>query len=267
MQPSAQVGFRRGVRWVLHGFLASVLLASIAPASAAAASFAFLRSGAASNDSGATTLTVQLTGVAAGDLIVAYVKYEGAATTVAVSDGASTFAADTAVHAANGDLHGQFFYALAAQASGTVTYTATWAASKPYRKLFVYEYSHSGTVATFDVSGRATATSGTLNSGAVTTTGTDEVVFGSYGEYSANTTSNEQIGGRPPTRCVVRPTRRCGARPLRARSRGRQPPPATARPGSATSSPSRARARPRPCLRASPSRRRPQAPRCRGPYR
>jgi glucose/arabinose dehydrogenase/PKD repeat protein len=195
MPPSTQVGFRRGIRGVLYGFVAPALLASLAPLSADGASFAFARSGAASSDGDGTSLTLQLTGVGAGDLIVVYVKYEGSATTATVSDGASTFAADTAVHAANGDLHGQFFYALAAQASGTVTYTATWAASKPYRKLFVYEYSHTGTVATFDVSGRATATTGTLNSGAVTTTGTDEVAFGSYGEYDASTTSNEQIGG------------------------------------------------------------------------
>jgi Bacterial Ig domain/GDSL-like Lipase/Acylhydrolase family len=187
-----------GVRGGTLGFLlaASALGAGLAPpTSAEAASFAFSRNNAASSDANGTSLGVQLTGVSAGDLIAVYVKYEGAATTVTIGDGVDLFTADPVVNASNADLHGQFFYALVSKASGTVTCTATWAASKPYRKIFVYEYSHSGTVAVFDVSNRATATSGTLNSGAVTTTGADEVVFGSYGEYSGNNTSNEQIAG------------------------------------------------------------------------
>ena len=34
-----------------------------------------------------------------------------------------------------------------------------------------------------------------LNSGNITTTGVDEIVFGAYGEYSSSTTNNELIGG------------------------------------------------------------------------
>jgi PKD repeat protein len=146
-------------------------------------------------DASATTLMVQLTNVKAGSLIVAYVKWEGpAASTVALNDGLSTFVADTLNSAANDDLHGRFFYLLSSSMSGTVNYTATWSASTPYRKLMIYEYSYSGSVS-LDASSRATATSGDLTTGEITTTGSDEIVFGAYGEYNANTTTDERING------------------------------------------------------------------------
>ncbi|MBK7951380.1 MAG: PQQ-dependent sugar dehydrogenase [Deltaproteobacteria bacterium] len=157
----------------------------------------FARSQGASNDANGTTLSVPLTNVRAGSLIVAYAKWEGAAagSTVTLSDGTNTFTADAVGSAANGDLHGRFFYLPASTASGNVTYTATWSAARPYRRLLVYEYAYSGGSVGFDASSRATGTSGTLNSGSITTTGTDEVVFGAYGEYSASNTTTERIGG------------------------------------------------------------------------
>jgi hypothetical protein len=139
---------------------------------------------------------VQLTGVNAGSLLVAYVKWEGtSASTVNVSDGTSTFTGDTLNNGAGNDLNGRFYYLLSSGASGTVTYTATWSAGRPFRKLIVYEYSYSGGTVSFDGSNRATASSGTLNSGNITTTGTEEIVFGSYGEYDANNTTTERING------------------------------------------------------------------------
>jgi glucose/arabinose dehydrogenase/PKD repeat protein len=156
---------------------------------------AFAQSKGAFNDASATTLTVQLTNVKAGSLIVAYVKWEGtSASTVTLRDGTTTFTADMLNSAANNNLHGRFYYLLSSTVSGTVTYTATWSAARPYRKLLVYEYSYGGTVS-LDASNRATATSGNLNTGSITTTGTDEVVFASYGEYNANNTTNERING------------------------------------------------------------------------
>ncbi|MFO0691587.1 MAG: PQQ-dependent sugar dehydrogenase [Myxococcota bacterium] len=157
----------------------------------------FARSQGASNDASGTTLSVPLTNVRAGSLIVAYVKWEGATSgsTVTLSDGTSTFTADTQVNSANGDLHGRFFYLPASTASGNVTYTATWSAGRPFRRLLVSEYAYSGGTVAFDGSNRATATSGTLNSGNLTTTGSDEVVFGAYGEYSSVDTTAERIGG------------------------------------------------------------------------
>jgi hypothetical protein len=127
---------------------------------------------------------------------VAFVKWEGtASSTVTLSDGTSPFTSDGVNSAANNDLHGRFFYLPASTASGTVTYTATWSAARPYRRILIYEYSYSGGSVSFDGSNRATATSGSLTSGNITTTGSDEVVFGAYGEYSSSTTTGERIGG------------------------------------------------------------------------
>ena len=111
------------------------------------------------------------------------------------SDGTSTFTADALNSAANNDLRGRFFYLPASVRSGTVTYTATWSAARPWRRILIYEYSYTGGSVTLDASNRATATSGTLSSGNLTTTGTDEVVFGAYGEYSAATTTGESVNG------------------------------------------------------------------------
>jgi hypothetical protein len=160
------------------------------------APLAFARNGGTFENTNATTLSVTLTGVAPGSLVVAYVKWEDtAASTVTLSDGTSAFTPDTRVSAANGDLHGQFFYLLSSTASGTVTYTATWSAARPYRKLMIYEFSYNGGTVAFDSSNRATGTSGTLSSGNITTTGADEIVLGAYGEYSTNNTTTERING------------------------------------------------------------------------
>jgi YVTN family beta-propeller protein len=160
------------------------------------APLAFAHSGSALSDTNATTLSAQMTGVKAGSLIVAFVKWEGSpASTVTLSDGTSTFTADTINTAANNDLNGRFYYLLSSSASGTVTYTATWSVARPYRKLMLFEYSYTGGTVAFDASNRATATSGTLSSGNITTTGTDEVVFGGYGEYDAAITTTERVNG------------------------------------------------------------------------
>jgi uncharacterized protein YjdB len=169
-------------------FLLTVSATPVAP-------LTFAQNKGAFSDASATTLTVQLTNVKAGSLIVAFVKWEGsAASTVAISDGISAFTADTLNSAANNDLHGRFFYLVSSGASGTVNYTATWSAARPYRRLILYEYSYGGTVS-FDASNRATATSGSLTTGNIVTTGSDEVVFGGYGEYNANNTTTERING------------------------------------------------------------------------
>jgi hypothetical protein len=159
------------------------------------APLAFARNGSAFGDPSGTTLSVPLTGVQAGSLLVAYVKWEGpAGAALTLSDGTSTFTADPVVSLANGDLHGGFYYLLSSSASGTVTYTATWNTARPYRRMMIYEYSYSGGAVVFDASNRAAGT-GTLNSGNITTTGTEEIVFGAYGEYHATPTSTERING------------------------------------------------------------------------
>ena len=71
----------------------------------------FAHSGSAYADASGTSLSVPLTGVKAGSLLVAYVKWEGtAAATLSVSDGTTTFTADAIDTAANNNLSGRFYY-------------------------------------------------------------------------------------------------------------------------------------------------------------
>src|SRR5688572_19883811 len=89
----------------------------------------------------ATTVAVTLTGVPAGDVIIAcWVKHEGAPTNVSVSDGSAytnvlsggTAAAAITNHS-NGDLSAGWFYLFKPGfAGGNVTITATFAAARTF---------------------------------------------------------------------------------------------------------------------------------------
>lgn len=144
-------------------------------------------------------------GVTAGNLVVVWCKHEGAATTVSVSDGTSTFTAAGMTDHSNNDLHGGFFYKTAVVASGTVTYTCSFLASRPYPSIIVFVYSYSGTAA-LDVESHGTADRGSSadpTSANVTTTGTDEVVLGGYGEYASTVKTNAKIATVAATHTVV----------------------------------------------------------------
>lgn len=136
--------------------------------------------------------TVALTGVGAGNLIVLYAKWEDVVGSCTVTDGTTSLTMGTSNSAAIGPCS-HFGWLLSAN-SGNKTYTVTFPASAAFKRILIAEFSYSGTAA-FDAetSTRSNATS--ITSGNITTTGTDEVVFGSYAEYSSLTRSAHQING------------------------------------------------------------------------
>lgn len=158
--------------------------------------FTFVQKNGNRNESGTsiTTLTVALTAVGAGNFIGFFAKFEGAATTCTISDGTDTLTARAQYnHSAGGD-NGQFFH-LNASSAGDKTYTMTLGAARPYVRIYVFEYSYTGTVS-FDTEINAEAgSSSAVNSGNITTTGTDELCLALYGENSAVTISAQQING------------------------------------------------------------------------
>lgn len=162
---------------------------------------ASLRTSGHNASTSATTLDVALTGIQAGDLLVAWVKHEGLTTTISVATSTSTdaFSAGTLVHHANGDLHGEFLYLLAATTTGSVTYRLTLGAARGFPSFHVWAFApDAGETWTFDVQNTAqgsTAGTESIASGAVSTTGTDEVVLGGYSEYSGNQLSAPLING------------------------------------------------------------------------
>jgi hypothetical protein len=157
-------------------------------------------SGADESGSSGTTITVQLTGVSANNVIVCWVKHEGASSvTITVGDGTSSFTSRPIIHSTTADTtHGQFFYLLASVATGTVTYTATFSVGVPYRTIGCYELSVGGSGAAFDTSNGSGADSGggnTITSDTVTTSVATAVAFGGYAEYSSAAFSSPLVNG------------------------------------------------------------------------
>jgi hypothetical protein len=137
--------------------------------------------------------------VGAGNTIALWAGHEGAPTTMTVSDGTTSLTAATKVDHSNNDLSGQWFYLPSSVASGTVTYTVTYAAARSFRRVMALRFTHTGT-ASFDAEctgGGAINTSVTAHtSGAtLTTTGTAGVILAAYFNYSGNASSARTING------------------------------------------------------------------------
>ena len=159
--------------------------------------FAYIAGASGVNTAADTTLATSATlNVAAGDVLVCWAAHEsGAASGLAVSDGGSnsfTMEAETTTS----DEYGAFGVVLVASANATATFTASFGASVAYRNLIVMQFRpDAGETVAADQKNTGTGDSDAALSGAITTTGTDEVVLGAV-KCDGNTTStDEAIGG------------------------------------------------------------------------
>ena len=140
------------------------------------------------------TKTVALTGVTAGNLILVFVKFEDGPNACTMSDGTTSFTMGTLYSGASGT-NAQSGWLLSSVASGSVTYTVTQSGAF-FFQAHVMEYSYTGTPSFDQQNGtRDIIGSTTVASGNITTTGTDELVFGTFSEYATATHSAEQING------------------------------------------------------------------------
>jgi hypothetical protein len=140
-----------------------------------------------------TTVAVNLSGIVAGDLIVAFAG-NASDSTMTLSDGTSSFTGLTAQSLASKQIRG--FYLLASVATGTVTYTATFAPTAVSKELHVWAF-NPGSAVSLDTErhdGQA-ASSTAVSSGSITTTGTDEVVVAAVYQGSNAAVTVMQIGG------------------------------------------------------------------------
>lgn len=154
-------------------------------------SFTFVNSGTSADSN-----TVQVANVVAGNLIVLWFKTEGTIGTPTVSDGTSSLSVRPVNSHGNGDLHGFFAYLLSANSGNPVTYTVTPGGSGSFKRIVAMQFSYTGGSISFDTDiATADGTSTAPNSGNITTTGTDELVLGGYGEYSDSTVSSRLING------------------------------------------------------------------------
>ena len=133
------------------------------------------------NDASGTTLaTTDSLAVTAGDLIVLIAKAEGASTTITGSDGQSnTYAvANALLGHGNGDLSGIILYATASS-TGTITPTATYGASRPFRKVKAYSFTPAASkTLQLDTAASATGTSSTPSAGTGTAAAAGATVVG-----------------------------------------------------------------------------------------
>ncbi len=148
----------------------------------------------------AASNAVSLTGVTAGNLIVFYVKYEGATASgdITASDGTTGLTAGT--HAYNADLGGQAFYLLSAN-SGNKTYTATFGVAKTFYSCCIMEWAPGGT-ASFDSQNTSSGNGTTIATGNITTTGSTILAIGAHGNYNGQTSSAELIAGSAAAQVV-----------------------------------------------------------------
>lgn len=153
-------------------------------------------SSATNESSAGLTVTRTITGVQTGDFVLAYADHQGGPGTMSVSDGTSTFTQDPngIQHNPDGDPHSCFFYLLSSVATGSVTYTLTFDAPRPYSNFQVWVERPSSACSYEDSNSASSASGSTADSGNITTTGADGVAFGAYAEYGKDL-GNPKING------------------------------------------------------------------------
>lgn len=166
------------------------------------ASFTFIAWASNASDS-TTSTTIDTTtalNVAAGDTLATWVKHEGTSTTITIADSVAgnshTVDAGDKVDHSNGDLSATFGYVLSAAADASFTGRATFGVAKPFRSIIVAQFRpDAGETVSKDTSATGQGNGTAVQSGTYTTSGTDEVTMGGYGEYVAATSSSHQING------------------------------------------------------------------------
>lgn len=158
----------------------------------AEASFTFVIScGTGGTGSVTSQATGACTGTHVGDLVAIEVKWEGGDTTVTCSNSSTASVwvdAFVGAHVTDGNAATvTICYTLSLAASGSVTFTATFGAARTFTDAGAIVYTPSAAAST-DGKSQSTGTSATVSSGNMTTTGTDGLAFGGFGETGAGVT-------------------------------------------------------------------------------
>lgn len=149
---------------------------------------------------GVSSVQCELTGITAGNLIVAILYIEGSEITPTISDGTSNLT--PATPGVNPDtIDGTWdqryypFYLLSAN-GGDLTFTASWTGGRETVGLSIIEFSlSSGTWALDGQASYGYGGSSTLVSGSLTTTGSEVVCIGFGNLWTSAGYTDEQIGG------------------------------------------------------------------------
>jgi hypothetical protein len=176
-----------------------------APAAGGAIEITHVQGAHNSGAAASTTLTVSLTGVTAGDLIVIFTGWDTAGTEVnSISDGTSSFSLLNVTNTGS-NRSGKIGYLLSAN-SGDKTYTITYSSAASNRIAFVAEFNASSGTWKFDASNQNGGTGTAATTGTIHTVGTAGVaVFGNKLFETAATASNPLINGAAPTEPAYSP--------------------------------------------------------------
>lgn len=161
--------------------------------------FTLVGSGIGSNNGSGATLAIvtPVASVLPGDVVFASASCSGILGISGISDGttALTPLPTPELHTSNNGTSWRGFYLLASIASGSLTYTVTFTGTPTSRSIAVFVFRPSG-VAALDVSvGQETIATTAGDSGAGTTTGADELAFGSQANENQSGSSLELING------------------------------------------------------------------------
>lgn len=171
----------------------------------AEASFTLVTTATNSNGgSSGSIAAISIGSVTAGNLVVVGCGQDSAttpATITSVTDGGTTFTAATANTSSAASY--QMYYATSSVSTGIVTYTCNYSVAVFTREIQVFVFSYTGTVSFDTEIATGAGASGTATaSGNITTTGTDEMVFGAaYGENATAYTA-QTINGSAATASV-----------------------------------------------------------------
>jgi hypothetical protein len=160
------------------------------------ANFAYVDDVEFSNSGGSTTIALPAQNVAAGNLLVLGLRWEGGG----VSDATTASISDTAGHtwqllgyqSTGGGSESEriaLFYTLSATAEASNIVTATLSASRTFRQAICAQYSYDGTIELGDTgSGLSTTNTATVTSSPALDAAVGDVAIGFMGQFqSANT--------------------------------------------------------------------------------
>jgi hypothetical protein len=170
-------------------------------------SFSFVDSDSIQDDGNDNVSSFPALTVTAGDLIVIWYGYEGAATSITGSGDATgiSVTSDFSNPNSSDDNHSVWAYFLAAPSGGSKTYTLTLGGTRLWKRGVIWQFTPTAAVSFEAATQAVSSSSGTSSSGNITVAGSDSITFGGYKQYAAQTPANHSIGGNAATAVVNDP--------------------------------------------------------------
>lgn len=161
----------------------------------------FTSVGRNTNSSVANNVTIAtgapIAGVQAGDVVFAIAAGDTSTVINKINDGSADLTCLAGV--STGSTNGRMCYTLSSTAVGSVTYTATFSGNDTDKFIGAWVF-HPSAAATFDQSAMLADTDATWDSGSITTTGSDEMVFGcGFTGNGSGAPTSMNIGGAAAT--------------------------------------------------------------------